>query len=220
MGNDDALRDTISLLRSQMMLGWPAKSILRKHQFVDSSKVWACRNLLDQPYPKTLMREISDGSFNGINLVWFFHSIYKRNYQQRKSYPKSQIYWFSIDHHICGVIIENSRDILSGKCICGITDEKTSFTDSSARGKEEERLPLENCNIYQHNELNARFIPRTWFMVIELNWLRFRSSSTPNGSIQCCRFVNQLDAKHKLTHFRTVWFIYSSTLTHHQQLHI
>lgn len=53
-----------------------------------------------------------------------------------KTYPESQIYWLSIDHHICGVVVEDCWNIFTRKCICGVTDEKTSFTDSSGSDKE------------------------------------------------------------------------------------
>lgn len=52
MDNDDELLDTTWPLRSRMMLDWPAKSILRRHQFVDTTVDVIDRNLPDQLYPK------------------------------------------------------------------------------------------------------------------------------------------------------------------------
>jgi hypothetical protein len=58
MDSDDALPDTTSLLRFRTRLDLPAKSILRRRQFVDKTEDAIDRNLLDQQYPK--MRNVNE----------------------------------------------------------------------------------------------------------------------------------------------------------------
>lgn len=54
----------------------------------------------------------------------------------RGAYPEAQIYGLAVDHHVGGVVVEDCWNIFSRKCICGVTDEKTGFTDSSGDDKD------------------------------------------------------------------------------------
>lgn len=70
MGNDGELLDTISLLHSQMMLDWPMKSILRRHQFVDMKVDVVCHNLLDRLYPKNYQPQIYTLNYIQLQVNW------------------------------------------------------------------------------------------------------------------------------------------------------
>lgn len=85
-----------------------------------------------------------------------------------KFYPKSQIYWLSIYHNICRIIVKDCWNIFSGKCICGVTDEQTSFTDGSEmfQGKEfSDELSFYASHIQNIHSILSHMI----HYVIELN---------------------------------------------------
>lgn len=69
----------------------------------------------------------------------------------KERYPKSKVYRLAIDHHICRVIVEDCWDIFSGKCICGVTDEKTCFTDGSVGRGKSRALEVDNLAYIYHS---------------------------------------------------------------------
>ena len=45
--------------------------------------------------------------------------------------PKSKIDDFAIDHHVCGVVVKDSWNVLAREGICCVADEQASFTHST-----------------------------------------------------------------------------------------
>lgn len=65
MDSDDEPLDTTLLSRSRTTLGWPVKSILRRHQFVDTTADVIDRNPLDRLCPKIAKQRKLDSSSRG-----------------------------------------------------------------------------------------------------------------------------------------------------------
>merc|ERR1719317_1137769 len=45
--------------------------------------------------------------------------------------PESKVDGLAIDHHVRAVVVENSRDVLSGERVGGVGNEEARFTDGS-----------------------------------------------------------------------------------------
>ncbi len=42
--------------------------------------------------------------------------------------PEAQADWFSVDHDVCRVVVEDGRDVLSGEGVCGVGNEQAGLS--------------------------------------------------------------------------------------------